>query len=259
MRDDGLQLTWSVREAGDDDAAASRVLTDLSQFARDACAGAFPEDAGYSMAHVRLWGALEGATTKVRRGRFEGMISVQRFRRPPGEGVEFRVVAVARHTDEVALARVGDAAAAHWGVVGFVAGATGIGIAVLHLLGMLSTWGQLMALVPALMAWRMAMAMRFASELRRDAQQRALPEGEALVDAARMRDDLVRWRRVLEDLAAQRDAVVERFGATGFRSPGALPGTIAALASLPVEHRRPPRALPVPDLAMPPLGRSTAL
>jgi hypothetical protein len=259
VRDDGLQLTWSVREAGEDDAAASRVLTDLSQFARDACAAAFPEDAGYSMANVRLWGALEGATTKVRRGRFEGMISVQRFRRPPGEGVEFRVVAIGRHRDELALARASDGSAAHWGVVGFVAGATGIGIAVMHLLGMLSTWGQLMALVPALMAWRMAMAMRFAGELRREAQRRALPAGEAEDTAALVRDDLARWRRVLDELAAQRDAVVERFGASGFRSPGALPGTIAAIASLPVEHRRPPRALPVPDLAMPPLGRSTAL
>lgn len=260
MHDDGLQLTWSVREPGEDDATATRVLADLSRFAREACTAAFSESAGYSVVHQRLSGALDGMTTTIRRHRFHGMVSVQRFRRchgAPSEGIEFRVVAIGRHQPEQALEQVPKRPARHWGVVGFVAGATGIGIAVMHLLGMLSTWGQLMASLPALMAWRMAMAMRLADELRRDAQRQAL--AAAPVDPQEQQGDALRWQRVLDALAAQRDAVVERFQATGFRTPGALPGTIAAFTPLPIEHHVVPRALPVPDLALPPLGRSTAL
>lgn len=249
-----------MREQGEDDAIASRVLADLSRFARETCTAAFPESSGYSVVHQRLSGALEGGTTTIRRHRFHGMVSVQRFRRchgAPSEGIEFRVVAVGRHAPEQALATVAAPPSRHWAVVGFVAGASGIGIAVMHLLGMLSSWGQLMALLPALMAWRMAMAMRLADQLRREARQRAL--AAAPVDTQAQQGDAMRWQRVLDGLAAQRDAVVERFQATGFRTPGALPGTIAAFAPLPVEHHVVPRALPVPDLALPPLGRSTAL
>jgi hypothetical protein len=132
-------------------------------------------------------------------------------------------------------------------------------MAALQIAGQLSTWAHVLALIPALMAWRMAMAMRLATELKR---QSALP---APVDhtspeehAARKAED-ERWLEVLAIVAAQRDATSERFSCGGFRSPGAVPGTIAAFVEPPITPLERPRSLPMPNLAMPPLGRTTAL
>lgn len=260
MQADGHSLTWSVRDAAADEPTRARVLADLSQVVRDACATQFPEDAGYSVVQRRLWGALEGSTTEVRRGSFLAQVGVQRFSRSeePERGSEFRVVAAARHHVGDALVRAPTQRDAVWVVVACAAGTTGLGIAGLVFAGLLSTWGQLMLMLPLLMIWRMTMALRIADDLKKGAHRAALETTTRLSPGAC--DDLDRWKRVLESVAAQRDAVAEAFCGQGFRIPGAMPGTVAALAAGPLLPPTPARrALPVPDLTMPPLGRTTAL
>jgi len=72
-------------------------------------------------------------------------------------------------------------------------------------------------------------------------------------------DDLARWRRTLEAIATQRDAVAEAFCGPGFRTPGAVPGSVAAMGARPLLPATPSRAIAVPNLSMPPLGRTTAM
>jgi len=102
----------------------------------------------------------------------------------------------------------------------------------------------------------MTITMRLASEMHRETKiVAALPPAVERIE----HDELVRWQALLEIVAAQRDAVAERFLGQGFRTPGAVPGTIAVVAP-PVEAQpMPSRGLPVPDLALPPLGRTTVL
>lgn len=238
----------------------ARILADLSQVVRDTCTTQFPEEAGYRIVQRRLWGALEGSTTEIRRGSFLAQVGVQRFSRHdvPESGSEFRVVASARHDLGEALTLAPARRDAMWLIVAGATGTTGLGIAGLVFAGLLSTWGQLMLMLPLLMIWRMTMALRIADDLRKGARKTAL-ETTARVSPSAC-DDLERWHRVLESVAAQRDAVAEAFCGQGFRIPGAMPGSVAALAAGPLMPPVPPRrAMPVPDLSMPPLGRSTAL
>jgi hypothetical protein len=257
---DRLGLTWSVRDAAADEGTRDRVLADLSQVVRDACTTQFPEEAGYNVVQRRLWGALEGSTTEVRRGSFRAQVGVQRFSRTgdPDGGSEFRVVAAARHHVDEALVHVRARRDGVWLVVAGAAGTTGLGVVGLVFAGLLSTWGQLMLMLPLLMIWRMTMALRIADDLRKGAHRAALETTTRLSPGAC--DDLERWQRVLDSVAAQRDAVAEAFCGQGFRVPGAMPGSVAALAAGPLLPPAPlRRALPVPDLSMPPLGRTTAL
>lgn len=256
MRDDRLGLTWSVRDPAGDEVECGRVVGDLTRLCRQSCTDAFPADAGYSQTVTRQSGPLDGASVNISRRGFRAQVAIQRFHRPEGEQnrIEVRVVAWADHVP-VALERR-DRSPSHWPIVTALAGTTGLGLALFQLVGLLSTWGQLLALLPALMAWRMAIALRFANELR--AQAKALepaPENDAIEIA----DDLRRWASVLDRIAGERDAVAERFQGRGFRIPGAIPGSVAALAMPPVERPAPPRVMPVPNLALPPLGRTTAL
>ncbi len=256
MRDDGLTSTWSVRDDADDH-AANRVLLDLSQVCHEACVRHFDEDVGYRIVNRRLWGALEGSTTEIQRGSFRAEVSVQRFVRRQGldAGGEFRVVATASHRS-VALAHREEPRAALWLTMAGAAGTTGVGVVGLQLAGLLSTWGQIMLMLPLLILWRMTMALRIADDLRRDARQLALATTERITPG--MTDDLARWRRTLETVAAQREAVAEAFSGPGFRTPGAIPGTVAAVGAGTIAPPLPRRPVAVPDLAMPPLGRTTA-
>jgi hypothetical protein len=254
-------LTWSVRDEGGNESESNRVLADLGRVCREACLARFPEDRGYSVAHRRMWGALEGSATHVARAGFRGVVSVQRFERPGTDGTratEIRVVASGNRERVTVLARP-ERRYVQWGVAGCAAGTVALGLAALQIAGQLSTWAHVLALIPALMAWRMAMAMRLAKELER---QTALPPATDVPSVAEHdahRDEEERWIEVLAIVAAQRDATSERFSCGGFRNPGAVPGTIAAFVEPPVTQEERSRALPLPNLAMPPLGRTTAL
>ena len=263
MRDDGLSLTWSVRDATGvagvaDEVASGRVLNDLSRLFREHALAQFPEDQGYNVTQKRLSGALEGSTTAIQRGGFQALVSVQRFPRRVDDGSsDIRVVASARRESPGALAQRADRRIARWGMLACSAGGACLVVAALALAQVLSTWGLLMVLIPLFMAWRMTMAMRLASEMHRSARVAALPAAPESNDLTI--DELSRWRVLLEVVAAQRDAVAERFQGQGFRTPGALPGTVGVYPP-PVDVLPPPsRGLPVPNLALPPLGRTTAL
>ncbi len=256
MRDDRLGLTWSVRDPGGDEVECGRVVRDLTRLCRQSCGDAFPADAGYSIIMKRQSGPLDGASLTISRRGFRAQIAIQRFPRPEGESsrIEIRLVAWAEHIP-VALDHR-DRSASHWSIVAALAGTTGLGLAFFQVIGLLSSWGQLLALLPTLMAWRMAIAMRFANELR--AQAKALmPASES--QTREVHDDLRRWTEVLDRIAIERDAVAERFLGRGFRIPGAIPGSVAELTDPPVERQAPARVLPVPNLALPPLGRTTAV
>lgn len=258
MPDDGLSLTWSVRDEAPDDLSADRMLSDLAQVCHEACTTHFDEDAGYSIVQRRMWGALEGATTEIRRGSFRGVVSVQRFRRGGGgqREAEFRVVASADHATSTALALRTQPSRAVWLTVSTAAGTTCVAVIGMHLAGLLSTWVQLALLLPMLLLWRVTMALHIAEDLQRDSRRAAaLPEPATRGCTA----DMQRWRRVLDRIAHERDAVAEAFYSPGFRCPGATPGSVAALAATPSPPTPPPRAIQIPDLAMPPMGRTTAI
>ncbi|HET6585639.1 MAG TPA: hypothetical protein VFG69_19400 [Nannocystaceae bacterium] len=249
-------MTWSVRDEGGDEAQSDRVLEDLGRLCRETCAASYPADEGFSVAHRRMSGALEGSSTHVVRGPFRAVVSVQRFERPGSDGVratEIRVVASATRSPVTALVRP-QRRYVQWAIAGCAAGTVALGLAALQIAGQLSTWAHVLALIPALMAWRMAMAMRLASEIRRQAALPPAHEPCSVDDDPVMRDEHERWNEVLAVVAAQRDATSERFGSRGFRSPGALPGTIAAFVEPPIT---PCPALP--SLALSPLRRTTAL
>lgn len=256
MLDDRLRLTWSVRDEGGNAAESDRVLDDLGRLCRETCAAKYPAEEGFSVAQRSMSGALEGSSTHVARGAFRALVSVQRFERPGSDGVratEIRVVASASRHAVTALARPGRRYV-QWAIAGCAAGTVALGLAALQIAGQLSTWAHVLALIPALMAWRMAMAMRLASEIRRQAALPS-PEESSSSDDPVVRDELERWSEVLAVVAAQRDATSERFGSRGFRSPGALPGTIAAF----VDPSITPSRHALPSLAIAPLRRTTAL
>lgn len=258
MRDDGLSSTWSVRDATGDEVASGRVLNDLCRLFREHALARFPEDEGFNISQKRLSGALDGSTTAIQRGGFRALVSVQRFPRRADDGsAEIRVVASARRDSPGALAMRADRRIARWGMFACSAGGACLVVAALALAQVLSTWGLLMVLIPLFMAWRMTMAMRLASEMHRHARVAALPPAPDHTGLAI--DELERWRGLLAVVAAQRDAVAERFQGQGFRTPGAVPGTVGVYPP-PVDVLPPPsRGLPVPNLALPPLGRTTAL
>jgi len=254
-------LTWSVRDEGGNEAESNRVLADLGRLCREACVARFAESDGYTVTHKRMSGALEGSSTSVKRGPFRGLVSVQRFERPAADGArasEIRVVVSAGRETCTALARP-ERRYVQWGVAGCAAGTVALGLAALQIAGQLSTWAHVLALIPALMAWRMAMAMRLASELRRQSELPPAIEAGSPDDQIATREDTERWLEILAVVGAQRDATSERFYRSGFRSPGAVPGTVAAFVEPPIAHVERPRALPMPNLTMPPLGRTTAL
>ncbi|MBC8073620.1 MAG: hypothetical protein IAG13_35185, partial [Deltaproteobacteria bacterium] len=215
MRDDDLGLTWCVRDAGGDEVASSRLMNDLARLCRDCASRQFPEDEGFVLVHTRLSGALEGTTTAITRGGFRALVSVQRFTRRAGESnSEIRVVASAHRESPGALALRSDRRLARAGMVACSAGGAALLLGTLQLAQALSTWGLLMLLIPLFMAWRMAMTIRLAAELHRDARAAALPHAPDLHGLTA--DELPRWRALLEVVAAQRDAVTERFQGQGF-------------------------------------------
>ena len=214
---------------------------------RDACLEEFGEGCGYTTTQRKISGPIEGMTVSVNRGRFQAQVSVQRFTRPqPGSlrhaPTEIRVVTSAQHTppeedgpSERALAR--------WGIAGCAVGTMGVGSAGLELAGLLSAWGEVMLLIPALMAWRMCIALRIVTDFRRqamfDAQREQLEARREAIANAHAKD-LERWSEVERNIEAQRDAVAEQIRLRPFRSQGAIPGTLGHVG---IEPFAPPRPL----------------
>jgi hypothetical protein len=124
--------------------------------------------------------------------------------------MQLRVVANAR-TGPTALATVASSSAlSSAAAAGAVLASLVPGLLLLGLVGALPPWGQVLALIPALLAWRICTALRVDATLRNP----PLPEPHA-----QTRDDLARWQRLRDALAIHREAVAARFHRRGFRSP----------------------------------------
>jgi hypothetical protein len=245
-------VTWSVRH-GEGCGHTDRVLDELTQLCQRIAAAHLPSSSGYETSWTRLSGALEGASITIMRGSFRGVISVQRFARPFFASVghpapmELRVVASACHEADEADGPPTQAMA-RWGVAGCAVGTMGIGSLGLELAGVLSAWGQILLLIPAFMAWRICMVLRFASDLRREGVRQSAPEQALARERARIRGrDREQWNAAIEELATHRDSVAERFCLRPFRSPGQVPGTAGSLAFDPAwpQHAESPPVLSV--------------
>lgn len=218
------RLSWSVRHDRID-ALDDALLEDLVDACRDACASRFPATDGYVTSVRRLSGAMDGASINILRGRFRALVSVQRFlRTEAGPEAEVRVVACCGHEAPADLAIVRDGSGARWVIAGCAIGTMGVGAAGLELSGLLGAWGQMLLLIPALIAWKICAALQLLGKPRHSPP---LQEDPA-VRRARARtyaDDRRRWHELAEVLATHREAVTERFRLRPFRSQGtALPG-----------------------------------
>lgn len=228
-------LSWSARH-DDRGELGDRIYEETVSLCRDLCARHLPAHAGYEIGTSRLSGPVNGISLHVVRGHFRALVSVQRFARPElGMGAlrrnpratELRVVATARHTEPLDTdAR--ERSIAQWGIAGGAMGSLGAGVVGLEYAGVLSSWGPVLFLLPLFMAWRIAMAMRFHQTLCCE----ALPESpleearRTAVQTAESRD-FERWRRLLDELAQQREAITQRFAMRPFRSLGALPSSMS--------------------------------
>jgi hypothetical protein len=254
--EDRHRLSWCVRH--DRPTALDRGLVDeLVQTCKETCAVEFSTTDSYVTSIRRLSGALEGASITITRAAssassyedFSALISVQRYVRDHGASTaEIRVVASCRHqTSELACVRADTTQTwSRWGVASCALGTMGAGIAGLGLFGLLATWGQVLLLLPALMAWRMCMAVRIATSLRQQAQHRLHEDPAMTGERRRARcEDHERWHRVAEVLLAQRDAMGERSTMRPFRNQGAQPGhaVLRPAKALPAL----PAVLPVPS------------
>jgi hypothetical protein len=252
--EDRHRLSWCVRH--DRPTALDAELVDeLVQTCKETCAVEFSTTDGYVTSIRRLSGALEGASLAITRGRtssvssredFSALISIQRYVRDHGASTaEIRVVAWCRHqTTELACVRADTQQTwSRWGVASCALGTMGVGVAGLGVFGLFATWGQVLLLLPALMAWRMCMAVRMATSLRQQATHRLHEDPSAIRERQRLRsEDYDRWHRVAEVLLAQRDAMGERSTMRPFRTQGAQPGRMVL---------RPAKALPALPAVLP--------
>lgn len=245
---DTRRSSWSLRHDEGPSHGVDRVFEALMKRCRDAVADEFGDGCGYTTTQRKISGPVEGLTINVTRGRFAAQVSVQRFVRP-GPGLarptcpEIRVVTSARHTPPEEDGQ-NSKALARWGIAGCAAGTMGLGSAGLELAGLLSAWGEIMLLIPALMAWRMCIALRIVTDFRRqaalDAQREQLQARREAIANAHTKD-LERWSAVERTIEAQRDAVAEQLHLRPFRSQGPIPGTVGYVGVEPLPL--PPRAL----------------
>jgi hypothetical protein len=223
--DDRQRLSWSVRHDRTSELDAER-LEDLLELSREACAIEFPNTDGYVTSIRRLSGALEGASIRITRGRFDGgrddfsaLISIQRYTRTQDPSTaEIRVVASYRHRARRLVNESAGTALSRWSMAGCAVGTMGVGVAGLELSGLLVSWGQALVLIPAFLVWRVCMAVRMATTFRARARE---PIAEDPAIASSHARDRKRWRRVTDVLLAQRDAMGERTAMRPFRSQGA--------------------------------------
>jgi hypothetical protein len=216
-------LTWNIRHDALHGREADRVLEDVAATCRTICRAHLPRASGYELTCTRLSGPLDGVTITVARANFRAMVSVQRFTtsndaQPEARPLRLRLVASARHRVAEVLGESRERQLAKWGVSGCVAATLSAGAIALHVAGVLATWGYALLLLPALVGTRVCVAMWIADNLR----QRELPASRAEQAQAQARvaaeaRDLVRWQRILRELEAQRDAVIERFSLRPFR------------------------------------------
>lgn len=235
-------LTWSIRHDALHGREADRVLEDVAATCRTICRAHLPRASGYELTCTRLSGPLDGVTITVARANFRAMVSVQRFEasvdaHTKARPLRLRLVAAARHDVAELPGEARERALAKWGVSGCVAATLSGGAIALHVAGMLTAWGYALLLLPALFGTRVCMAMWVADNLR----QRQLPasraeQAQVQARAAAEARDLARWGRILRELEAQRDAVIERFSLRPFRglSPArAGDASCSGLAPLP--------------------------
>jgi hypothetical protein len=248
--DDRRRLSWSVRHDRANE-LDQELLEELIGVCRDACAREFSSTDGYVTAVRRLSGALDGANITIARGRsgrggdeFSALISIQRYARTQeASTAEVRVVASCRHPRADGAHAESTAALSRWGMTGCALGTMGAGAAGLELSGVLATWGQVLLLLPALMAWRIYMALRISTSLRNQRRARLVKGNDPARDGARA-SDLHRWQRVTDLLLAQRETMGQRATMRPFRSQGGQPGNL---------HRERPTALPPAVLPVPAL------
>jgi hypothetical protein len=245
--EDRRGLSWSVRLHRDQ----ADVLDELVDVCHDMCAAQFCATDGYVTSIRRLSGPIEGATFSMIRGRFRGLISVQRYeRRESVDTMEIRVVARRRADEPTELAREADRTRLGWGVVGCTASMMGMSAVGLGMTGALSVWAQVLLLLPAIAIWRVCLALDLARDMRLQARLRAaLRPSRAM--ARTHADDDGRWNGLVEQIAAQRDAVAERARMRPFRSPGSALGSVGVRASRTLPSNTP--IGPRPVLPLPPL------
>lgn len=221
------QMSWSIRLGRGEQ--GRRVLQALVETVPELLAQHFPASCGYEAQGTRLGGPVEGVRWTITRGPFRGELDVQCYDCVGSEhgspaARALRVVASAglRDTsadDSEALERrvVG------WAMVGWGLGSVALGTLLLGLGGVAPVWAELLALVPAVAAWRASVSCLV---------HRAGPPVPAL-PASRSRamvlvreqtpavaDGLRRWRELLPALRAQRDLLQAACGQAPFRSVG---------------------------------------
>lgn len=227
-------MSWSIRVGRDEH--GRRVFHELTELVPELLVHHFPPSCGYEAHGTRLGGPIEGVRWTVTRAAFRGELDVQRYDRAGADrgsptAVVLRVVASAgmRETSAVdpeALER----RVVTWAMVGWGLGSVALGTLLLGVGGLVPVWAQVLALVPAVAAWRASVAC-----LVRRAGAPALAPAPAAAalraspDAAReppvVGDGVRRWRELLPTLAAQRELLQAAAGQAPFRNPGQLEST----------------------------------
>jgi len=215
---DALRSSWSVRHRADI-GFADGVFEDLARSCCSICFEHLPRSSGYQHSLRRLSGPIDGYTITVRRGPFQGVVSLQRFRHQIARERhrEIRMVAAARHEDQsIAVSR--DVSLARFTLAGSAIGTTTLASLSAASAGAASSVALALLLVPTLMALRMFVAMRAVA----DAENRALEASP--VEKARQQAyarslarDRRRWQEALACLRTEQDLLMQRLGARPFR------------------------------------------
>lgn len=216
-------LAWSI---GLSPERAAHGFDGLVALGREQMQRNFPASRGYELQCTTLSGPIEGICWRVTRGPFVAQLGVQRFVRAHGasgtrSAVELRVIASAGSRDHAsrdpeALER----RVVAWALAGWGLGSVGLGALLLGASGVLSGWGQMLLLVPAVAAWRASVAGLIR---RANRSPKALPGATtAALPSPQVEHGLERWQDVLEQVRARRDELQSTRGLPPFRQ--AAPG-----------------------------------
>jgi hypothetical protein len=225
------RLSWSLRHRSGGE-LSDRFFAELLDGCRRICEERFPEAEGFEIASSRLGGPIEGMQFAVTQAGFEGLVSVQRYRRLVGlagsdeRPMEVRVVAAAAPVTALAIRTPPSR-----GSRVALAGGASLASMVLALgaMGLLSPWMIALSVLLVLIGMRMVWALRIARRLRQQALTDAdLTGRQALAAAAD--DHHRRWTELLGDLERQRETMAGRLSARPFRSiPTALEGPLKSV------------------------------